>query len=453
MKKLVSIILVCLVLVSVLVLPADAVRVDEIYGDVNKDKVVNTIDATIIQRHLAKIEELVSLEYALADFNNDKEVTILDATTIQQVCAKLIEKPREIEEAYLDYYIEIEDIIIKPMSGAEILETRYVNFTPVFDEVYDYNGAGRLKYTYTFTSLTDETYVETVSSDKPVRFYHAFPKAGEYEVKLEVQSYYYTGVYSFTKRFEVLKYEQFEFDNKLAVDYSRDNRIWYDTMPKDTVDIAFEKVVSINSRFLEGEQTNTWSTDYIVLLKSKTEYDKLFNFYNDRFTDEFFETKYIVAAVTQGYDSQAVAPIVKLARKENKLYVDIDEYSLNTDGWVEDVAPLIYYFVSVDKADVEGIEYLERAEGRAVFEEPYDYHDNCVYFRTYDPDYVPTLEKFSPYGVVEIRKFDSYQYLLMLDKHDIENLKSTVQALQDDEELCKFWFGPLNSTFDIEQYG
>lgn len=451
MKKLFSLLLVFSLLATAFVLPVSAMRIDELYGDINKDKSVDTIDATLIQRHISKLDELVSLEYALADFNNDKEVTVLDATSIQQFCAKLIENPRDYE--YLEFFVEIDDIIIKTSQGNEIVDNQSVEFTPVFDEVYDNNDAGRLKYVYTFRGITDESYEKTYETTSLRTVGWSFPSAGTYEVKFEVKRNYTPEVYSITKRFEVN--EAYKFDGKRFVDYkSSSDRLWYDTMPKGTVDVAFDEVVStslmnINQNYGYCRVSN----EFIALIKSKAEYDDLFEIDNTHFDDKFFETKSLVVAVTQGCDYYSVGPIVRLSKLDNKLYVDVDEYVDSPDQEIGlPVAPLVYSFVAVDKADVENIEYIERGEGRAVFVESYDYHDNCVYFRTYDSDYVPTLEKFSPYGVVEIRKFNSYQYLLMLDKHDIENLKSTVAALQDDEELCKFWFGPLRSSVNIERF-
>ncbi len=59
-------------------------------GDVNKDGKVNIKDATLIQKHIAKLLELDSAQLVLADCNMDNKVNIKDATYIQKKIAKLI---------------------------------------------------------------------------------------------------------------------------------------------------------------------------------------------------------------------------------------------------------------------------------------------------------------------------------------------------------------------------
>lgn len=442
MKRLISFLLVGAVLITALVLPVGAVKVDELYGDVNRDGIVDTIDATIIQRHIAKLDEIVSLEHALADFDNDKEVTILDATAIQQFSAKIIDNPRD--EEYLEFFVEIDDIVIESLFGDEIIEDKAVKFLAVFDEVYDYNNAGRLKYTYTFSGITDESYKRTHISDNPDMVTWSFPSAGIYEVKIEVSRIYYPEVYSFTKRFEVL--EGFKFDGKRFVDNTNVN--WFYTMPKDTVDLAYETLVDVSSIHMkENYGQSSVSDDFLALVKSKAEYDKLFEIDNTYFTEEFFETKSLVISVTQGTDYYSIAPITKVAYKDNKLYVEVHDVIDSPYPEIGlPVAPLYYAFVAVDKADVENIEYIERAESRFEFVEPYNYRDDCVFFNKGNSGYVATLEKFAQYGVVEIKRVDDYSYLLMLDKHDVENVIKVVQAMQDDEELCLFRFSPVRDT-------
>ena len=60
-------------------------------GDVNRDGKINIRDATLIQKHLAKMVDLdYTQEYELADFNQDLKVNIKDATAIQKKIANLI---------------------------------------------------------------------------------------------------------------------------------------------------------------------------------------------------------------------------------------------------------------------------------------------------------------------------------------------------------------------------
>ncbi|MBQ2971047.1 MAG: dockerin type I repeat-containing protein [Ruminococcus sp.] len=443
MKKLVSFLLVSAVLITAFVLPVGAVRVEELYGDVNKDGSVDTIDATIVQRHLVGVSELVSLEYALADFDNDKDVSILDASAIQMYNAKMIKHPRKYEE-YLEFFVEIDDISIESVYGPEIVEDKSVRFTVLYNEEYDDTDAGKLVYNYTFSGITDESYQTTYEKDSENYISWSFPSAGIYEIKVEVRRKLYPEVYSFTKRFEVL--EGFKFDGKRFVDNTKVN--WFYTMPKDTVDLDYETLVDVSQIHMkENYGHSSVSDDFLALVKSKAEYDKLFEIDNTHFDDEFFETKSLVVAVTQGIDYYSIAPITKVARKDNKLYVEVNECIDSPDPDIGlPVAPLYYAFVAVDKADVENIEYVERAESRFEFVEPYNYRDNYVYFNKGRSGYEATLEKFSQYGVVEIKRVDDYSYILVLDKHDVQNVIDTIQAMQDDEELWMFHFSPVFNT-------
>ena len=59
-------------------------------GDVNLDGVVSILDATEIQKHIAKLVELDDTQLAVADTNHDGNINVLDATEIQKYVAKLI---------------------------------------------------------------------------------------------------------------------------------------------------------------------------------------------------------------------------------------------------------------------------------------------------------------------------------------------------------------------------
>ena len=62
--------------------------VDEIFGrcagDVDDDDSVTVMDATLIQRHLARLEEFVYFQKQVSDVDSDGEVGVMDATIIQR---------------------------------------------------------------------------------------------------------------------------------------------------------------------------------------------------------------------------------------------------------------------------------------------------------------------------------------------------------------------------------
>lgn len=62
---------------------------DMVYGDADANGLVNVMDATTIQRHLASIIADSEIELSLADCDTNDSVTVLDATYIQRFAASL----------------------------------------------------------------------------------------------------------------------------------------------------------------------------------------------------------------------------------------------------------------------------------------------------------------------------------------------------------------------------
>ncbi|MBQ2971185.1 MAG: dockerin type I repeat-containing protein [Ruminococcus sp.] len=63
---------------------------DIMLGDVDGDGKVSVVDATLVQRHVAKLTTLELTQLLAADTYKDGEITVVDATTIQRFVAKLI---------------------------------------------------------------------------------------------------------------------------------------------------------------------------------------------------------------------------------------------------------------------------------------------------------------------------------------------------------------------------
>lgn len=59
-----------------------------LFGDVNGDRYVTILDATMIQQYLSGLCELNGAETDCADFNADGEINILDVTLLQNVLAR-----------------------------------------------------------------------------------------------------------------------------------------------------------------------------------------------------------------------------------------------------------------------------------------------------------------------------------------------------------------------------
>jgi len=364
MKKLVSLIVVILLIITALALPADAISVRYKYGDVTKDNSIDVIDATQIQRYLTALSEMSGLECALADFDNDGEVSVLDATAIQMYNVGLISNPHG-DIKFLNLYVEIEDIDIKSAYGTPLLENKAVVFDVLFDEVYNLSDDlhRKIEYVYTITGITDETfYVQHEDSGYP-SISCSFKKAGVYEIKVDIKKQSTKDKYSFTKRFEV--FPAYEFDGKRFVDYANGQsyvQYQYPEAPKDTTAIDYK--VEVDSRAMDldaGYGASSVSEHFVALVNSKKEYDSLFETNNNKFDDDFFKTRSLVVAVSPGFDHYDYSSIVNINTKDSELYVKVVYGNCNPDpNTAAPTAPTWYSFVSVDKADVLGITTVQR---------------------------------------------------------------------------------------------
>ncbi len=100
------------------------------------------------------------------------------------------------------------------------------------------------------------------------------------------------------------------------------------------------------------------SDDFAVIIKSKEQYDSIFNVLNDEYDDAFFEDKWLVASVCIVTDAEMVAPIVDMGVRDNTLFIRVSKYMEDTNGCLQPIAPPYFSFVSVDKADVANVKEI-----------------------------------------------------------------------------------------------
>lgn len=93
----------CMIMLTGCMVHAGAERVLPLKaGDVDMDYNVTAIDATLLQRFMAKMQEPSELQAALSDTDGDREITILDATTVQRFLANI---PSAYTGAEIDDYV------------------------------------------------------------------------------------------------------------------------------------------------------------------------------------------------------------------------------------------------------------------------------------------------------------------------------------------------------------
>ena len=63
---------------------------ENLLGDADLDSKITVMDATLVQRHVAKDVILTDTAFTLADVDSDKKLTVMDATQIQRYVAKMI---------------------------------------------------------------------------------------------------------------------------------------------------------------------------------------------------------------------------------------------------------------------------------------------------------------------------------------------------------------------------
>lgn len=231
----------------------EAIEENEIgqqFGDVDNDGKLSIIDATYIQRFLAKLYDFIQTYYlvrldggngsvSVCDFDGDGDVSILDATGIQRQLAGLDEEPA--------------------------------------------------------------TYGEMIFSDYSQRL--------------------------------------------------RD-------MPEGVAELTFNKEYSamqfLSSVYNEGV-IGTRNT--VVVIKSNEQYKTLFNSGAPEFSDEFFDSNWLVAAFVRTGCYEGIAPISKVAKDGNTLYVEARVF-ISSDGPLQPIDPFWLSIVSVDKdllADVQSV--------------------------------------------------------------------------------------------------
>ena len=103
-KKLFALVLVVSIRFSCCLINTNAAIPPQKMGDVDGNYSIDVIDAAMIQKHIASIEEIFIGSYEAADVDGDAEITVIDATIIQQYIAGIITEFPAGEEYYIDKY-------------------------------------------------------------------------------------------------------------------------------------------------------------------------------------------------------------------------------------------------------------------------------------------------------------------------------------------------------------
>lgn len=182
--------LLCAALMAACVIRAGAVPAKPLkVGDVDRDNAVTAIDATLIQRHVAKMLAMSELEEALCDADGDGLIGILDVTAVQRHLANMSGSftGAEITDWYIgitSFHTDCEVAIADHYSTTEVC---YVGI-PVHFNAQVFSGAQPRQ----FTLYVDGEAVQTVEAsgyEKAVMTY-TFTEPGEHELSCDAECRY-----------------------------------------------------------------------------------------------------------------------------------------------------------------------------------------------------------------------------------------------------------------------
>ncbi len=356
MKKIVSLLLALVFLMSVATVSAFALDPKLCkYGDVSGDDAVTVGDATIIQRHLAKVITLSDFRYSLADVNDDGNVNVIDATFIQQYVAKIIpEIPREPIPVLSLVHISA---VTRSVPDSRVVEGTEVSFTVHSTLNLEPDVNSRLSYEYDLIGTTTPSIKHFEVSDSNV-FTYTFPKAGTYRIAIKVYDKLYDGYDEEYIVYDVAESYPYESDF-VYVEYN-DKRPEYALnrpVKPENCEIEYEMMYS-ESHIMSGfsERLKTDRSNFACIIDSKEQYDKVFKVDSDKYDDEFFEGNSLIGIVTNLSCYEAEGVLGGACVDGDTLFINVYEYlDLPPDMGVSPVEPCCILIAKVSKADVKNV--------------------------------------------------------------------------------------------------
>ena len=116
--------------------------------------------------------------------------------------------------------------------------------------------------------------------------------------------------------------------------------------------IEYEPVLGDRDVYVD---VSSGRSNYIAIVKSEAHFEELFGCTDEKYNDEFFETKALVVALSHSNTAGFYTKVYGISVIEDKLYLClVSEYE--NSGWVGVPDDTMYHnFVAVDKKDVAGV--------------------------------------------------------------------------------------------------
>lgn len=386
-------------------------KVGKLIGDTDSDGELTILDATYIQRALAMLCDFAESDLVtghclsekirnISDFDRDGDRTILDATAIQMRLARLDEPIGEddlviTKEAAYNYYIfpempedstSVEFEVLYTLGGTPPTNPN-IYFEDYSDDVY---AIVKTKEQYDqvlniYNDEFDEEFFETHYAFVAVRrtsnlnmlapvtdmrikgnkLYFAANEIYPAGDLISPMESFYTSISAVEK--SALKdvtdiqrvKRHYESIFTLVIKQTSEPFDYSGEIPADATAVEFEPKFNYSEGYNVTSCNEYWENGYTLsIIKSKEQYDCLYNTNSDSFTDEFFETHYLVAATTMGTCGEAKLPISHLGVKDNTLYVIANQYTESET--VTDVLSYYTSVVAVEKSALKDVTQIVR---------------------------------------------------------------------------------------------
>jgi hypothetical protein len=135
----------------------------------------------------------------------------------------------------------------------------------------------------------------------------------------------------------------------------------YPKKPGECIALDYEVKGNSNSYSYETIHLGR-PTCFLAVVKTKEQYDYVFDGLKYKFDDEFFETHWLVASMAQMSCDEEVAVIESVDILGDTLYVSVHEYIPNFNGTVSPTEPPYVSLVAIEKEKLANVTNIVRVE-------------------------------------------------------------------------------------------
>lgn len=385
-------------------------------GDADNDRILSVMDATFIQMAEAQLVEYgrfdclygygsiggFEVKY-ISDFNLDGERNILDATAIQRKIAKINDEdlgpvdPGEELEFYItksDDFVHSRNLPDMPEDVTLVAYNNEHEIAQFTTNMYKFDVAGEC---YTVAIIKNVGQYNALFNEKAPQYDEEFFESKWLVVSLTLCSDLLTEapITSIAKNGDTLYVCSNPVRVNLELAAPDALQMWLSIVAVDIDELkdiknivkvkndaeyneelvysSFNNMYSIDTGWTkvnfqpvyfgayEYEDYNSSDDTFAVVVKTKEQYDALFNVHNDVFTESFFKNNWLVVSVYQVTEARAEATITRMYLFNDSLMIHIQEDVLEVpddDGMLLPLAPPYMFFATVSKDSVNNVKNI-----------------------------------------------------------------------------------------------